>query len=328
MVCSGHSFLVGTATSAVSSDIQFVCPRDRAELSRADGELLCARCGNRYPIARGLPILIDDEASVFSRGDYLARTSYSGASYGKDQSKKRSLRGLYQKWVASVSAMGPRVGSLNAREAVQRMRDEFPSGRVLSIGAGEFTFDIPGVIYTDVVFRAQISCICDAHSLPFRNGYFDGVVAVAVLEHVADPYRCVDEIRRVLSDGGLVYAVTPFLQPVHMGAHDFTRFTYLGHRRLFRWFDDLESGCALGPGASAGYVFQHLLLCISDAHWYRRVAKLAGIISSALIKQVDRIVGRRRGAYDAAAGTFFFGRKRRVPISDRNIIQLYRGAQV
>ena len=79
--------------------------------------------------------------------------------------------------------------------------------------------------------------ICDANDIPFENGSFDGVVLQAALEHVADPYRCVEETHRVLKEKGLVYAETAFMQQVHGGRYDFTRFTRLGHRRLFRRFD-------------------------------------------------------------------------------------------
>ncbi len=77
---------------------------------------------------------------------------------------------------------------------------------------------------------------------------FDGVICQAVLEHVLDPYRCVEEIHRVLRPNGLVYAETPFMQQVHGGTHDFTRFTHLGHRRLFRKFAEVDSGVVCGPG--------------------------------------------------------------------------------
>ena len=51
----------------------------------------------------------------------------------------------------------------------------------------------------------------------------------------------------VYKDDGLVYADTPFMQQVHMGRYDFTRFTYLGHRRLFRKFEEIDSGAVSGP---------------------------------------------------------------------------------
>jgi len=44
--------------------------------------------------------------------------------------------------------------------------------------------------------------------LPFEDGSFDNVVAMEVLEHVTDPHRAFQEIRRVLkSDGRLVISV-------------------------------------------------------------------------------------------------------------------------
>src|SRR5262249_19705623 len=76
--------------------------------------------------------------------------------------------------------------------------------------------------------------LCDAHALPFKDGSVDAVVAQAVLEHVADPVRCTEEIDRVLRPTGLVYSEIPFMQQVHLRGYDFTRFSHIGHRRLFR----------------------------------------------------------------------------------------------
>jgi 2-polyprenyl-3-methyl-5-hydroxy-6-metoxy-1,4-benzoquinol methylase len=49
----------------------------------------------------------------------------------------------------------------------------------------------------------------DAHDLPFKNLTFDAVFALEVLEHVYEPIKVLQEIKRVLKDGG--YAV--FLVP-------------------------------------------------------------------------------------------------------------------
>ncbi|MEZ5361501.1 MAG: class I SAM-dependent methyltransferase [Bryobacterales bacterium] len=65
--------------------------------------------------------------------------------------------------------------------------------------------------------------LCDAQRIPFADATFDAVVAQAMLEHVADPVRAVGEIWRVLKPG-LVYSETPFLQQVHAGPYDFTRY--------------------------------------------------------------------------------------------------------
>ena len=78
-------------------------------------------------------------------------------------------------------------------------------------------------IHTDVSLTTHSQIICDAHDLPFSDETFDGVIVQAVLEHVVDPYRCVEEIHRVLNEEGIVYAETPFMQQVHGGhttSHD------------------------------------------------------------------------------------------------------------
>ena len=151
------------------------------------------------------------------------------------------------------------------------------------------------------------------------------MIALAVLEHVADPQRVVDEIWRALKPQGCVFASTPFLQPVHMGAYDFTRYTYLGHRRLFRRFTDLASGMALGPGSVLAWSLQSALLSLSARRTYRLIAKFVGLLISVPIKYLDYIARHNPAAIDGAGGVFFFGRKQEASISDRELIKLYRG---
>jgi SAM-dependent methyltransferase len=198
--------------------------------------------------------------------------------------------------------------------------------RVLVIGAGHTRYQYPAdFIYTDVSFSAGLNAIADAHDLPFDDGEFDFVIAMAVLEHVADPPRVVNEIWRVLRPHGGVYAATPFLQPVHMGAYDFTRYTYLGHRRLFRKFSEVTSGIELGPGSVVGWSVQSLLVSLSNHRNYQRVAKLIGLLITLPLKYLDRLVRRNPAALDAAGGLLFVGRKECTAIPDRDIIKLYKG---
>lgn len=48
-------------------------------------------------------------------------------------------------------------------------------------------------------------------SIPFKDGFFDEVVAFDVLEHIEDDGKAVQEIRRVLKDNGsLIFTVPAF----------------------------------------------------------------------------------------------------------------------
>lgn len=80
----------------------------------------------------------------------------------------------------------------------------------------------------------------DVTRTPIRAGSVDCILCTEVLEHLSNPQACVDEIHRLLCDGGLVFASTPFFYPVHADPHDFQRFTEDGLRHLFRNFTSIE----------------------------------------------------------------------------------------
>jgi ubiquinone/menaquinone biosynthesis C-methylase UbiE len=182
------------------------------------------------------------------------------------------------------------------------------------------------LVETDVAFGPRTSLICDAHDIPFEDQSFDGVVAQAVLEHVADPARCVGEMHRVLKRDGYVYAETPFMQQVHGGRYDFTRFTHLGHRRLFRQFDEIDSGATCGPGMALAWAYQYFLLSFATSRWARMAIRLFARLTAFPWKYFDdRVIGRP-GALDAASGVYFLGRKSDRTLSDRELITHYRGA--
>ena len=69
----------------------------------------------------------------------------------------------------------------------------------------------------------------------------------------------VAEIHRVMKASGYVYAETPFMQQVHEGAYDFTRFTVLGHRYLFKDFDSIIIGGNGGSGEVLSWSIKHFV---------------------------------------------------------------------
>ena len=80
----------------------------------------------------------------------------------------------------------------------------------------------------------------DVQQLPLRGKSVDCVICTEVLEHLPHPERCVNEIHRLLRDGGLVLASIPFLYPVHADPYDYQRFTEDGLQELFSEFKSVE----------------------------------------------------------------------------------------
>lgn len=182
------------------------------------------------------------------------------------------------------------------------------------------------LVETDVSFGPRTLLICDAHDIPFEDKSFDGVIVQAVLEHVVDPYRCCEKIYRVLKEQGIVYAETPFIQQVHGGPYDFTRFTHLGHRRLFRKFEEIDSGAVCGPGMALAWTYQYFLLSFTTSRTFRRLLKVFARLTSFYLKYFDYYLNNKQGTLDAASGYYFIGRKVDQVLSDRDLIKLYKGA--
>jgi SAM-dependent methyltransferase len=172
--------------------------------------------------------------------------------------------------------------------------------------------------------RTQV--VCDAHDLPFKDGAFDAVVCQAVLPYVLDPARVVDEIHRVLRPGGLVYSEAAFMQQVHAGAGDFTRFTAVGHRRLYRSFDEIASGAQGGPGMALAWSIRYFVVSFARSSVARGLLSRIVTLGVFWLKYLDAFLLRRPAGLDAAAGTYFLGRRRDTPVSDAEILAAYRGA--
>ncbi len=106
-------------------------------------------------------------------------------------------------------------------------------GLILDVGAGYRPVYYSNVVNFEMMDYATTDVVGAAHRLPFKDGTFDGVISIAVLEHVKDPFRCAAEIARVLKPGGWLKCCVPFLQPLHGYPHHYFNMTHEGLRTLF-----------------------------------------------------------------------------------------------
>ena len=299
------------------SDI-LVCPRCRGQLD----DLACAPCGLQFPLVDGVPVLLNEARSLFRFDDF---TEHRETTYRNSTGLQRTLKRLIPSISINLKAKA------NFREFFAQLLAETPSPRVLIIGgavAGKGFVSVPPeitLVETDVAFGPRAALICDAHDLPFQSESFDGVIAQAVLEHVLDPARCVAEIHRVLRPGGLVYAETPFMQQVHAGRYDFTRFTHLGHRYLFRGFTEIASGAVAGPGTALAWAWCYFLQSFFRHRTLGNIAFALGSLTAFWLKYFDYFLINRPAAHDSASCYYFRGRKASTELSGTELIKNYRG---
>jgi uncharacterized protein YbaR (Trm112 family) len=304
------------------------CPICNSPLQFEKESLDCknTQCRASFPVVNEIPILINEKNSVFAIADY---TDTDNLLLKPKSKVERLLIDL----VPSINLN--LCSKKNYQQFVELLHKQNPKPRVLIVGASTIGQGIEPLlsdknielVEVDVTFGDRVGTICDLHNLPFADESFDGVVAQAVLEHVADPFRCAEEIYRVLKPNALVYAETPFIAQVHLGKYDFTRFTHLGHRRLFRKFEEIESGIACGPGVALAWSYQYFLLSFVSNKISRALVKVFARVTSFWLIYLDYLLAKKPGSYDAASGYYFMGAKSEKILSDRELIELYRGTQ-
>lgn len=302
------------------------CPNcgDKAtSLDAKDNGLICRVCNSTFPVVSNRPVMLRHDNAVFQLDAYrepagkrIKRPAGWMTRLVPDPSVNLSRTRVLARLRALLSSRKP-VKVLVIGSGGQR------SWLNSQLGAGDGT----QIICSDIDSDADVDLFCDAHDLPFVNEGFDAVVTTVVLEHVLYPERVAQEIHRVLKPGGLLYSEMPFMQQVHEGAYDFTRYSLSGHRRLFNGFSELESGMVAGPATTLVWSIENFVLAFISRRAFRLVAKAFVRLAFAWIKYIDYVLEKRPEAMDGASCTYFLGAKMNGRIADDQIIARYVGAK-
>ncbi len=188
-----------------------VCPKCRCgHFERIDPSLLeCSRCGQRYSIWEGIPVLLVNQEPRSKLNDIDYDTIHR-------VSTKRAKR-LYDRW--------SEVLNLNSVR----------SNDVLEIGAGTgmLTYGLvswspfKNIYVTDISYtfirtnnkripesdKNVFFYICDANELPFKESIFDAIVGNSILHHLLDYHITLQKCYKLLRSGGLAI----FTEPIREG---------------------------------------------------------------------------------------------------------------
>jgi SAM-dependent methyltransferase len=305
-----------------------ICPLCSSSLLSTAGYWRCSNDDCRYSSGFATignqPILVDFSNTILDREKLLC-------SSGATQIERPSGNARY--WIKDrfLRRDAVTIAQNNASDMVARLKQHSKQPTLLIIGGGSvgigsevFLEDKDlNVISFDIYVSATTQFLADGHRIPIADCSIDGVWVQYVLEHVLNPWQVVAEIYRVLCSDGLVYSETPFLQQVHEGPYDFTRFTHSGHRWLFRQFEEINSGIGMGMGVQQMWSIEHLIRGISRSE---RVGQGAKLIASYFLLLLERLIPLPY-RYDSASSFFFLGRKSQTLLTPREMINYYRGAK-
>jgi SAM-dependent methyltransferase len=272
-----------------------------------------------FPLVERWPALVDFEHSILLR-DELLRSATGGLNPWSIDRLPRRLRS----WAKPRN----RVAERNTETLLGLLPG--PAPLILVVGGGTMGNGVEEicadrrtrVVAFDIHGSPLVQFIADAHQIPLASGSVDAVLVQAVLQQVLDPGEVVSEIRRVLRNGGLVYAETPFLQQVNAGPYDFVRYTSSGHRYLFRAFEEIAAGPVAGPGTQLLWSVDHIMRGLLRSELAGKLARLAFF----WLRYLDHLVPTAF-AMDNASAYYFLGRRSERELLPGEILAYYRGAQ-
>ncbi len=105
------------------------------------------------------------------------------------------------------------------------------------------------VVSTDIIADYQPDLVDDICNTKIEASTFDGVYCDAILEHVTEYWKAIDNIHKILKPEGEAFFYTPFFYPFH-DLMDYHRFTFTEMYRMLDLFSEVR---IFLPDAASGY---------------------------------------------------------------------------
>ncbi len=132
-----------------------------------------------------------------------------------------------------------RIAGKSIREGASR----YFSGKMLEIGCGtkakallvgEYVEEHVGLDHQDSQHdKSNVDLFGSAYDIPADDNSFDCVLSTAVLEHLEEPQKALNEAFRIPTPGGHAIYTIPLFWHLHEEPRDFFRYTKWGLRYLF-----------------------------------------------------------------------------------------------
>ncbi len=260
----------------------------------------------RYPLLKGcVPVLLANPEAFGI--DLHTETAPTAPAHPAPQPMRAQFGGITGPIKRRVQA-GHDFRPQAAIDAAARLLDEQPEGAFcLSVGGGPRR-NHPKLVNLNIAPFPNVEIVADAHALPYMDNSVDTIFCEAVLEHLQNPWKAVEEMYRVLRPGAKAFVATPFLQAYHGYSHHYQNFTLTGHTNLFtsQGFKVLESGSCVGPTFALVTLMGEYLAQYYPSRFWIKVWNLIGLC---LIPR-DARLNLKPNAHILASTTYLVAKKR------------------
>jgi SAM-dependent methyltransferase len=186
------------------------CDQCGEELATLGEALKCQGCGHTIPLQGAVPVFTTPPEGI--------------------QPSEKLVR-------------GPNVGTpwrqANWRFLEGQITPLSPEALILDVGAGrgDFAnlFQKRNYLALDVYPYPEVDIVCDlTQRNPFRNGSFDAIVLMNVIEHIYDTHALLARLAEMLKAQGALIVAIPFMVKMHQVPIDFVRYTHFALEQLGR----------------------------------------------------------------------------------------------
>ena len=167
--------------------------------------------------------------------------------------------------------------------------------QVLDIGAGntEYTDIFPNRTRVDIDPERKPDIVADIVNLPFKDGSYEVIMCSEIFEHLLEPQKAIEEIKRVLKPGGILILTTRFLFPIHDAPGDYWRYTPYSLAFLFRDWHIVEIQMESDVFSTIGVLIQRIIFQ-TDVRGGRFTKVILHVISI-IFSKLDWLILKRYG---------------------------------
>lgn len=184
---------------------------------------------------------------------------------------------------------------------------------ILNVGSGPtYYHKRKDIINIDIHKYDEVDIVADIVDLPIEDNMADLIINIAILEHVDNVEKSVDEMLRVLKPGGKIFCFVPFMQPFHSAPQDFHRWTMLGIEKLFSNYEILKVDIAAGPSSGMLWVVQEWLAILFSfgSKLLHDAILMVLMVLTMPVKLLDIILVKFPNAEKIASGFYIVATKR------------------
>ncbi|HEX3099544.1 MAG TPA: class I SAM-dependent methyltransferase [Patescibacteria group bacterium] len=278
-----------------------VSPKTKKRLQYSADKSILSTLDNQesFKVVGGVPIFLEkstDETARFANSDMDAEYSATVTPETIFQKIKNFFYGdIYSK---------------ESNEAKKVFNKFSETDLLLSIGGGP-TRDHQFMTNVNISNYPNVEVVADAHQLPYADNSVDAIFISAVIEHLYNPLKAIEEMYRVLKPGGIVFSITPFMQAYHGYPHHYQNLTLTGHEYYFssKGFAVEKSGTAIGPTLALIIINSKYIFNYFPAVLNKIFGTLFLAFCMVFIKPLDLFLSKRPNSHIVASATFILARK-------------------